>query len=102
VRPKAPLVVLCGILILTLGACGILAVESRDRSAEAARAREYQHLVGGLGFGPALDLSRCACSFDPRLCHHCPADLGPIPGGGCFCPQHACSIFYYPALDAAP
>ena len=46
--------------------------------------RSFQELVGGLGFGPALDLSRCEFSFDPRLCPGCPADLGPVPAGRCF------------------
>jgi hypothetical protein len=100
-RPQAPLVLLAAILTLTVAAGVIVLVESGDRGG-AARAKEYQELVGGLGFGPAVDLSRCANSFDPRLCHHCPADFGPIPGGTPFCPQHACSVLYYPALGAAP
>jgi hypothetical protein len=101
-RPKAPLAVLAAIVLLTVAAGVLLLLEGRGRDAGAERAREYQQLVGGLGFGPALDLSRCANSFDPRLCPCCPAELGPIPAGRCFCPQHACSILAYPALDAAP
>jgi hypothetical protein len=99
-RPQAPLVLLAAILTLTVAAGVIVLVESGDRGTAAAR--EYQELVGGLGFGPAVDLSRCANSFDPRMCRHCPADFGPIPGGSPFCPQHACSVLYYPALGAAP
>jgi hypothetical protein len=99
-QPKSPYFVLIGIVTLAIGAGAIIGVESRDRG--GARAQEYQHLVGGLGFGPAVDLSRCASSFDPRLCGRCPEELGPIPGGGCFCPHHACSILYYPALRPTP
>jgi hypothetical protein len=99
-RPQAPLAILAGILLLAVSAAVILAVESRDTGAGAARAEEFQQLVGGLGFGPAVDLSRCPNSLDPRLGRHCPEDLGPVPGGGYFCPHHACSIFQYPALDA--
>jgi hypothetical protein len=101
-RPKAPLIVLTIILTLAFGAGIILVVESQDLGNATARSQEYQELVGGLGFGPAVNLSRCAFSFDPRVCHRCPADLGPIPGGGCFCPYHACSILYYPGLAFAP
>jgi hypothetical protein len=95
-----PNIVLAGILALTLTAGIIVALENRDRA--RAESQDFQRLVGGLGFGPALDLARCPNSFDPRLCPHCPADLGPVPGGGGFCPQHACSVFDYPPLEAAP
>lgn len=98
-RPQAPLAVLAGILTLAVCAAVILVVESRHPG--PAHAGEFQQLVGGLGFGPALGLSRCPNSFDPRLCHRCPEDLGPVPGGGVFCPHHACSLFDYPALDSA-
>jgi hypothetical protein len=27
-----------------------------------------------------------------------PLQYGAAPGGACFCPQHACSILYYPPL----
>jgi hypothetical protein len=60
------------------------------------RSEEFQRLVGGLGFGPALDLDRCAFAFDPRLCPVCSQDVGPIPGGTSFCPYHASSPFDYP------
>jgi hypothetical protein len=100
-KAKAPLGVLAGILLLATSAGVILAVENLRGNDRAERAQEFQRLVGGLGLGPAVDLSGCPCSFDPRLCHRCSADLGPIPGGGWFCPQHACSIFYYPRLAPA-
>ncbi|HEV3256336.1 MAG TPA: hypothetical protein VG013_05595 [Gemmataceae bacterium] len=98
---KAPLAVLVAILSLAVGAGVLVTVGGRDQGQERARAKEYQELVGGLGFGPVLDLSVCANSFDPRVCPRCGADLGPVPGGGSFCPQHACSVLYYPPLDPA-
>jgi hypothetical protein len=88
-------------LALTIAAVAIL-LEGQQTPTREARACEFQGLVGGLGLGPAVDLSRCAFSFDPRLCRHCPADVGPIPGGGCFCAEHGCSILYYRALQTAP
>jgi hypothetical protein len=88
------------VAILALAAGGILVYEARSEGAGADKAREFQTLVGGLGFGPALELSTCPNSFDPRLCAACPRNVEPIPGGQIFCPQHAGSIFYYPRLDA--
>jgi hypothetical protein len=101
-RSKAPFGVLVLILALAVVSGVLVVVDSRDRDAQAARAKEFQELIGGMGFGPAVDLGRCPYGFDPRLSHRCTADLGPIPGGGCFCPHHACSVLYYPALDKAP
>jgi hypothetical protein len=99
-RPTAPHTVLAIILGLTCAAGAIVLLESADR--HAGEGADFQRLVGGLGFGPALDLSRCANSFDPRLCPHCPGDTGPVPGGGRFCPEHAGSVLDYPPLEAAP
>src|SRR5262245_1056366 len=87
---------------LAAAAALILIFGSQEQRGQVARTKEFQELVGGLGFGPAVDLSRCPASFDPRLCHACSADLAPIPGGKCFCPQHASSILDYPALDSVP
>src|SRR5262249_51677726 len=98
-QSKASLVLMVGIVALVLGAAGILIVDSLGQKLQAAHGPDYQELVGGLGFGPAVDLARCTCSFDPRLCHRCPEDLGSIPGGGSFCPHHACSILPYPPLE---
>ncbi len=86
------------ILSLALGASAVLGVDDWRQRRQSTRAEEFQRLVGGLGGGPAVDLSRCAFSFDPRLCSSCPDDWGPIPGGVYFCPQHACSILFYPRL----
>jgi hypothetical protein len=64
-----------------------------------ANSDAFQQLVGGLGFGPALDLSQCEFSFDPRVCGHCASTQATIAGGMYLCPHHACSIFFYPTLD---
>jgi hypothetical protein len=88
-------------LILVTAAATVLDVDANwDRDDQQA-SREFQELVGGLGFGPAVDLSTCSYSFDPRVCSNCPHDLGPIPGGVYFCPQHACSILYYPPVNCS-
>src|SRR5215472_5359021 len=96
------------VLLLLAGAAGaVLVTEARAHRGEA-HAEEFQRLVGGLGFGPALDLSGCAFGFDPRLDGGCAEDRGPVPGGACFCPRHAGSLFEYAPLpdhgkdDATP
>jgi hypothetical protein len=87
-------------LLLLVGAStAVLIVENRPQRLRDDRAEQFQHLVGGLGFGPAMDLSSCAFAFDPRLDSGCRQEDGPIPGGSCFCPRHAGSIFYYPPLE---
>jgi hypothetical protein len=82
---------------LTVAAGVLIMVDARS-GADREQQREFQTLVGGLGMGPAVDLSRCAFSFDPRLCPDCPLNHEPVPGAACFCRQHACSILYCPAL----
>jgi hypothetical protein len=84
------------LVLLACAAAAVLAAEGRDRG--AGRAEEFQRLVGGVGFGPALDLSVCAFGFDPRLDGACAAECGAVPGGACFCPRHAGSVFIYPPL----
>jgi hypothetical protein len=54
-----------------------------------AAGRGFPELVGGLGLGAAVDLSRCAAQFDPRVEPRCSHRFGPVPGGSLFCPAHA-------------
>ena len=75
-------------------ACALVTADSVAPAAGNGHAEELQQLVGGLGCGPAVDLSRCAFSFDPRLCPDCPLNHAPVPGGVYFCSQHGCSILY--------
>ena len=89
---RGPAVLLALLAALTAGAAALCA----DDAAPGPGAAEFQRLVGGLGFGPAADPSRCAFCFDPRLSPSCPHDFGPVPGGACFCPYHGCSVFSYP------
>jgi hypothetical protein len=83
------------VLLLTVLAGGILLAENRPQPQRASTREAFQHLVGGLGFGPALDLSSCPFGFDPRLQSSCSFDCGPIPGGSCFCRRHAGAVFPY-------
>jgi hypothetical protein len=89
-----------GALLVLAGAAGlVLAVEGRTQRRQQAHAEQFQHLVGGLGFGPAVDLSGCAFGFDPRLECTCGQEYGPIPASGGFCPRHHTeNILFYPPL----
>jgi hypothetical protein len=95
-RGRVLVAVLIG--VLTGAACLLVVRDGLTASSPNECGEEFQRLVGGLGMGPAVDLSRCAFSFDPRLCPDCPLNVEPVPGGVYFCPQHACSILYYPPL----
>jgi hypothetical protein len=101
-RSTAPTILLAAILTVTATAAVQLLIEARSEYPQEESAVSFQRLVGGLGFGPALDLSQCPCTFDPRLEAACGLDLEPVPAGGCFCPQHGTSIFYYPPLHGGP
>jgi hypothetical protein len=100
--PTARAAVAALIAGLTGAACLLVATDGLASGDRRQRPEELQRLIGGLGVGPAVDLSRCPFSFDPRLCPDCPLNHGPVPGGACFCPQHACSILYHPPLVSRP
>ena len=93
---KAPSILCAVVMALAVGAGIVLVVDPHCHLKQAEGSQEFQRLVGGLGLGPAMDLSQCDFSFDPRIGNVCPEDEAPIPGGVYFCPHHACSIFFYP------
>lgn len=74
---------------LALGAVAVTTLGSRRSERSATASREFQRLVGGLGLGPVLDLSRCTPAFDPRVGATCPERVGPIPAGDAFSSSHA-------------
>lgn len=86
------------ILVSALAAAaGVVLIAGQWSAAEDERqGKEFYHLVGGFGFGPAIDAAACEFSVDPRCCPSCSFDTGPVPGGVFFCPYHACSTFPYP------
>jgi hypothetical protein len=79
---------LVALLALVCACAAVLALDAGGSPRRRAASAAFQEQVGGLGFGPALDLSGCACGFDPRLDDSCSAAVGPVPGGACFCPRH--------------
>lgn len=87
------------IAALASTAIGLVIQDEIHQRRAATKNKEFQGLVGGLGLGPAIDLSDCAYTFDPRFCPACQENSGPIPAGAQFCPRHGFSIFHYPALE---
>lgn len=87
------------VYVLLLLACASGAVLVSELAPDPRRreaVESFQRAVGGLGFGPVLDLSGCAFGFDPRLDGSCSAAAGPLPGGACFCGRHGGLLPYGP------
>jgi hypothetical protein len=93
-RYDSPRLIAVVLAMFFIAACALMTADSLAPAAGDGQAEELQKLVGGLGCGPAVDLSRCAFSFDPRLCPDCPLNQAPVPGAIYFCSQHGCSILY--------
>jgi hypothetical protein len=96
VRSSGPARLVGAVLALVAGAAAAVASSSGPSPGEVERGREFQRLVGGLGLGPTLDLSRCDADFDRRVGPECPDRHGAIPGGDVFCPHHAGSVLFPP------
>lgn len=80
------------LLVLVVGlplAAGVLVAGTSPSPAQVEDGAAFQHLVGGLGFGPAVDLTRCGREFDPRVEGTCALRHEPVPCGSIFCPPHA-------------
>ena len=75
-------------LVLSAGAAAAVASSASRPTEEARRGEDFQRLVHGLGFGPAVGLSRCERDFDPRIGDACSARHEPVPAGDAFCGHH--------------
>ncbi len=87
-KGRGPALLSAAVLLLAGAAGAVLATSSRPPAREA-RSGAFQQLVGGLGLGPQLDLSRCAAAFDARLGPPCSLRHEPVLCGSWFCPVHA-------------
>ncbi|MCZ6573598.1 MAG: hypothetical protein O7C98_10590 [Planctomycetota bacterium] len=87
-KGRGPALLSAAVLLLAGAAGAVLATSSRLPAREA-RSGAFQQLVGGLGLGPQLDLSRCAAAFDARLGPPCSLRHEPVLCGSWFCPVHA-------------
>lgn len=91
--------VLIGCLAASCLAAVSLVAYDTFRPANPAAAASFQRLVGGLGLGPAVDLSVCRQAFDPRVCAGCSHECGPLLAGSAYCRHHAMSVFPLPAAE---
>jgi len=90
--------ILGGAAVVVVAAVAAVASDSLRHARRFHRAEQFQTLVGGLGVGPAVDLSHCAYCFDPRHSTGCRENVGELPGGVAFCPYHGFSVLYYPPV----
>jgi hypothetical protein len=68
-----------------------------------SQAQQFQEAVGGLGFGPARDLSDCAAGFDPRIEETCDWDHGFLEAGTSLCRCQGISVFRHrPLAEPGP
>ncbi|MFI5403308.1 MAG: hypothetical protein ACHQ1G_10250 [Planctomycetota bacterium] len=84
-RERAPALLLATTLAVALFAAVLLATAAPSTEGS----EDFQRLVGGLGLGPAVDLSRCPAEFDPRVDAGCALGGEPLPASTLFCPVHA-------------
>ncbi len=54
----------------------------------------FQKIVHGVGIGATTKPSWCYINFDPRIDARCSCIEWPIPGGYCYCPDHAGTVSY--------
>src|SRR5687767_4263379 len=73
-------------VVLLVAAAAVCVTASMVRRGEPQESsRRFQTLVGGLGLGPAGDLSVCEPDFDPRVGDVCARNVGSVPGAAALC-----------------
>ena len=92
-RPLAPRLILLALIIMTLLSATVLLCDATAAQHHERMSKEFQTLVGGLGYGPALGLSQRAYRFDPRLCGDSMDTDGPLPRSVAFGARDPFSIF---------
>ncbi len=83
---SAPRLVLCGVgTLVVLAGLGLAVPEPATRRTIAT---ETQTLLGGLGGGRPLHMTRCRVGFDPRLGMSCDFLTGASPSASVLCTDH--------------
>lgn len=90
----AALLILVLVLVLAVALCWTIDAGYQEQRCQTDF--EFQQLVGGIGMGPAIDLSACAFAFDARLACTCRSMQEPLPGGQEFCPHHTAAVLALP------
>jgi hypothetical protein len=85
---------------LVIATAGVLARDAVRASGNDRRcAEQFQRMAGGLGLGATVCPRWCFVNFDPRI-EHCICAEQPLPGGYCYCPEHAGTVSFFPALPS--
>jgi hypothetical protein len=84
VSRRGPTILFAAVLTLVAGAAVVVVDGAGVDPRDVERGRAFQSAVGGLGFGPALDLSGSERAFDPRVGNVPSARHHPLPGGDAF------------------
>jgi hypothetical protein len=85
--------VVIGLVIVTVG---VLAMDAaRASNSHRPCAEQFQRMAGGLGLGATVCPRWCFVNFDPRI-ERCTCGEYPLPGGYCYCPEHAGTISFFP------
>jgi hypothetical protein len=92
-RPIAPRLILVAITALTMLAATVLVRDAVATHLREEMSEDFQSLVHGLGFGPALDLSQGTHRYDPRLYGELTDVDAPLPGGERYDARDPFSIF---------
>ena len=77
-----------------VAATGVLGVESQRARRLADGERNFQQIVGGLGFGSERSLESCSDAFDPRLGRSCPECTRRSLLGRAVCPAHSLRLSF--------
>jgi hypothetical protein len=97
-RSIAPNLVMIAIGTLTLLAAVVLFRDAAPTRHRVEISEDFHRLVGGLGFGPVLDLSQGSGSFDPRLDGEWLDANERLDSPAQFGPLNPLSIFHYSPL----
>jgi hypothetical protein len=99
-RPRVVLVVL---VLLVSAAAACVVDGDRPDARRADLAEPFHHALGGLGFGPALDLTEGCFGFDPRLSDSSLGSDEPIPAVAAALPGRTGLLFsYHPPRRGGP
>jgi hypothetical protein len=96
---RTPTFILAAIGGLAAASSAVLTAEGLGYNDSRILSRDFQMLLGGLGFGPRVNLAGCATCFDPRAEDRCWGS-GPLETGFTYCPEHSLSVFAYQQLPA--
>lgn len=87
--------ILCLILVAaTYLFAGCLRACKTDNDNDNDNEINFQKVVHGVGIGATTKPTWCYINFDPRIDSRCPCIEWPVPGGYCYCPDHAGTVSY--------